>query len=36
LVRILERLQVRKRLGEGGLGEVYRTTDHNLKRDVAI
>ena len=34
--RQLGRYQFHERLGQGGMGEVWRATDHQLKRDVAI
>jgi WD40 repeat protein/serine/threonine protein kinase len=34
--RQLGRYQIHERLGQGGMGEVWRATDQQLKRDVAI
>ena len=34
--KVLGASQVLSKLGEGGMGEVYRATDTKLKRDVAI
>ena len=34
--RQLGRYQIHERLGHGGMGEVWRATDQQLKRDVAI
>ncbi len=34
--RILDHFQILGPLGAGGMGEVYRARDTNLKRDVAI
>jgi serine/threonine protein kinase len=31
-----ERYEIQERLGEGAFGEVFRATDHRLKRDVAV
>jgi len=32
----LGRYEIRSKIGEGGMGEVYRATDVKLNRDVAI
>lgn len=34
--RRLDRYQIHERLGQGGMGEVWRATDEQLKREVAI
>jgi len=34
--RTLSHFKVLEKIGEGGMGEVYRAQDHKLGRDVAI